>query len=167
MYRVVRASTVQPVNLRRPLMQKAQGLPSRQTETGVGGEERGQVAGVVCGERGAAQAARRSAEGAWFITPHAVRRYQQRVERVPYAVALNRLIGESTRAHRVRETRGGNELWRGPKPRRLRFIVGAAGACGLPQLITVMSTFDRKTMDTKVDDGPKGGGGDDGDGGGR
>jgi len=44
-------------------------------------------------------------------------------------------------AHFVRQQRNG-ELWRGPKPRRLRFIV-SRDEPGLPQLVTVLFAFDR------------------------
>jgi hypothetical protein len=74
--------------------------------------------------------------GRWFITPHAVRRYQQRVERVPYHVALARLIDWSQDASKVRDLDDERELWRGPKPQRRRLVVGRSRA-GAPQLLTV------------------------------
>lgn len=33
------------------------------------------------------------ASGKYFVTPHAVHRYQERIEDVPYRVALGRIIG--------------------------------------------------------------------------
>lgn len=77
--------------------------------------------------------------GRWFITPHAVRRYQDRVQSVPYEVALAELVRLSLRAHMVRQLHAdGTELWRGPKPLRLRFIVGVSSGGALPQLLTVI-----------------------------
>lgn len=76
------------------------------------------------------------------MTPHAVRRYQERVEAVPYELALARLIDEMDRAHLVREIGPGVELWRGGRPRQLRFRVSRRGH-GLPQLVTVLRAHDR------------------------
>lgn len=62
--------------------------------------------------------------GKWFITPHAVRRYRERCRIwLSYEDARDILIGLSMRARRIKERGPGVELWRGPKPERLRFIV--------------------------------------------
>lgn len=82
-----------------------------------------------------------SAQGRWFVTPHAVERYRERVEDVSYADALASLVAESERAHPVREIEPGLWLWRGAKPRRLRFRVSTHGP-GLPQLVTVLEAHD-------------------------
>ena len=86
-----------------------------------------------------------SAKGRWFITPHGVRRYIERcpgARRLTYEQALGRLIDESTKAHFVKARRNeGEELWRGGKPHRLRFVVCRANA-GLPQLVTVLRGCD-------------------------
>jgi hypothetical protein len=88
-------------------------------------------------------AVRRGAAGRWFITPHAVRRYIERVRPgIAYERALSDLVRLSVKAHHVKAIEGGAELWRGPKPRRLRFIV-AQGMAGKPQLVTVLFAFDR------------------------
>jgi len=83
-----------------------------------------------------------AARGAWFITPHAVRRYIDRIApHLTYEQALAELIHESERAHMVKVVED-VEHWRGAKPRRLRFRVSRRGA-GLPQLITVLRGHDR------------------------
>lgn len=83
------------------------------------------------------------ARGRWYVTPHAVERYIARVRPgVEYRQALGELISMSERAHFVKMRRDGNELWRGPKPRRLRFVVGYDQP-GKPQLVTVLFAFDR------------------------
>lgn len=75
--------------------------------------------------------------GRWFITPHAVRRYLQRVDgSLSYEQALGQLIHASESARYSREYEPAIELWRGPRPRRLRFIVSRR-LPGLPQLLTV------------------------------
>ena len=80
--------------------------------------------------------------GAWFITPHAVRRYIERIApHLSYGQALAELISESERAHFVRADET-CEQWRGAKPRRLRFRV-ARGEAGLPQLVTVLPSHDK------------------------
>jgi hypothetical protein len=84
-----------------------------------------------------------SASGNWFITPHAVERYRERVApRMAYEMALWCLVQLSMQAHRVRDKAPGIEMWRGPKPERLRFLV-ATGNSGLPQLLTVLKGHDR------------------------
>lgn len=81
--------------------------------------------------------------GPWFITPHAVHRYIERVRpHLTYERALSDLIEESRRAHAVKEIQPGLWLWRGGKPRRLRFRVSVMGS-GAPQLVTVLTAFDR------------------------
>lgn len=82
-----------------------------------------------------------SIPGRWFVTPHAVLRYTQRAlgaAGLSYEQALAALIKLSVLAHLVRKERDGAELWRGPKPDRLRFIVGPPPKPGaLPVLVTV------------------------------
>ena len=77
-----------------------------------------------------------SAAGRWFITPHAVRRFQQRVAPgLSYNAALSALIEHSESARRCGR-KGANTLYRSGRPQRLRFIVAERGP-GLPQLLTV------------------------------
>lgn len=101
------------------------------------------------------------ATGNWFVTPHAVQRYQQRVEPgLTYEQALARLIDLSNTARYVKtyerdpdspseKYRNGYELWRGPRPRRLRCWIAQphveeiAGHKALPQLVTVFAGDDR------------------------
>lgn len=78
-----------------------------------------------------------AASGRWFVTPHAVRRYITRVHPwMTYEQALSAIIKDSMRAHFVRADHG-SELWRGPKPHRVRYRIASREA-GLPQLITVL-----------------------------
>jgi hypothetical protein len=79
------------------------------------------------------------AVGPWFVTPHAVQRYIERVDSsLSYEAALGRIISDSVNAHCVKKLDDGAELWRGPKPRRLRYVVSPD-----KQLMTVMFAFDR------------------------
>jgi len=85
------------------------------------------------------------ARGRWFVTPHAVWRYIERIRPgIDYEMARDELIEESLHAHFVRR-QGNGDLWRGRRPLRLRFIVGwtdeAVG--GLPPLLTVVVPHDR------------------------
>lgn len=84
-----------------------------------------------------------AAVGAWFITPHAVRRYIERIEPgLTYEQALGALVRLSTEAQRVRDISPGLALYRGPKPMRVRLRV-ASGANGMmPQLVTVLPCHD-------------------------
>lgn len=85
------------------------------------------------------------AVGRWFVTPHAVRRYIRRVDRgLSYNRALAALIHEGTQARFVKvvpfPSASGQpvELWRGRRPRRLRFYVTHNPGALRPALITVM-----------------------------
>lgn len=77
--------------------------------------------------------------GRWFITPHAVTRYRERIRpKASYAQALGELIAMSASAHRVKVREDGAEEWRGGKPLRLRFRVSTDG-----QLLTVLRPHER------------------------
>jgi len=81
--------------------------------------------------------------GRWFVTPHAVRRYVERVDpQLTYELALAALIRESETARRVKELEPGVWLYRGRRPRRLRFRV-AENDRGAPQILTVLKGHDR------------------------
>jgi hypothetical protein len=85
------------------------------------------------------------AAGRWFVTPHAARQFRDRAgwQRADdYESALVELIDESRAAHFVKVLDSGLELWRGPKPRRLRYIVGP-GEGNLPALVTVLRSHDK------------------------
>jgi hypothetical protein len=72
-----------------------------------------------------------------------VRRYIERARRgLPYDQALGELVYQSHHAHFVKTLPGGLELWRGPKPRRLRFRVEPALDGGKARLVTVLGSFD-------------------------
>ena len=81
-----------------------------------------------------------AASGRWFITPHAVQRYIERfAPRSSYEEALSALIRESTAARRVKALPTGLVLYRGPRPRRLRFFLQeGVEAPALPILVTVL-----------------------------
>jgi len=82
--------------------------------------------------------------GGWFITPHAVQRYRDRVpgaRLLSYERALAALIKTMDQAHYVKTIRDGFELWRGPKPHRLRLRVSRGGSA-LPQVVTVLRGCD-------------------------
>jgi hypothetical protein len=68
-------------------------------------------------------------------------RYSERVGASTYEAALAALITESERAHFVKRLATGAELWRGPSPLRLRFIVGP-GRGAKPALVTVEASHD-------------------------
>lgn len=80
--------------------------------------------------------------GKWFITPHAVKRYIERVDRrATYEQALADLVRFSEVARSIKELSPGVWLYRGGRPLRLRFTV-AMGGPGLPQLVTVKTGHD-------------------------
>lgn len=84
-----------------------------------------------------------SAAGAWFITPHAVRRYIERIAPgLTYEQALGALVRLSTEAQRVRDIAPGLALYRGPKPLRVRLRVATGEGDELPQLVTVLPCHD-------------------------
>lgn len=91
-----------------------------------------------------------TAAGAWFVSPHAVEKYRERfAPLLTYEEALAELVEASKTAHYVKtydhhenSVRGGLELWRGPRPLRLRYWVGRRED-GLPQLVTVVGPHDR------------------------
>lgn len=78
------------------------------------------------------------ARGAWFVTPHAVDRLLERGGRGGSREdALAELIDESRQAKFVRKLESGAELWVGPRPRRMRYVVGN-GDGSKPVLVTVL-----------------------------
>ncbi len=84
------------------------------------------------------------AVGEFFITGHAVRRFKERVPgkaRLSYEEALAELIQTMKRSHFVKTQDNGLDLWRGPRPHRLRLKVARAPQ-GLPQLVTVLRGCD-------------------------
>lgn len=86
------------------------------------------------------------AAGEFFITGHAVRRFRERVPgaaRLSYDQALTQMIQQMKRAHYVKQIRDGLDLWRGPKPHRLRLRVAPGGSGLLPQVVTVLRGCDR------------------------
>lgn len=84
------------------------------------------------------------ARGGFFVTPHAVERYRERIPgkaRLSYERARDELVELTRKAHFVRHQRDGSELWRVGKPTRLRMRVVRSGP-GLPQVTTVLPAFD-------------------------
>jgi len=87
----------------------------------------------------------RGAVGRWFITPHAVRAYQRRINRrASYGDALTALVLHSQKAHFVKKLSGSVEYWRAGRPTRLRFRVAAPPRAGMkPALVTVLAGWGR------------------------
>ena len=103
-----------------------------------------------------------SIAGKWFVTGHAARRFAQHalgwtggeddaLPEVLYKRALTEIIRDSEAAHVVRACtpRSGSPeavVWRGPKPRRLRYIVAAKPLDGyqVAGLMTVLPEYDRR-----------------------
>jgi hypothetical protein len=55
---------------------------------------------------------------------HAVRRYCERIDRsATPEEAMRAIVSQLASARRVKERTNGLDLWRGPKPRRVRFFV--------------------------------------------
>lgn len=84
------------------------------------------------------------AAGPWFATPHAVERWREHYDRdaTTYEEALGHLLRECDGAHFVKALETGPQLWRGPKPRRARFVVSVCSEGELPALVTVLPPFD-------------------------
>lgn len=78
----------------------------------------------------------------WVITPHAVERYIRRVRPslTPHK-AWRELSMQCLGAHFVKRLDSGIELWRGPKPHRIRLRVMRRGP--YLELVTVLFAFDR------------------------
>jgi hypothetical protein len=84
-------------------------------------------------------------EGNFFVTPHAVNRYRDRARagwRMTFEQAREHLIKQMQLAHPVKKTKWGAILFRGPKPERLRLIVGP-GTGDRCSLVTVLTKSDR------------------------
>lgn len=80
--------------------------------------------------------------GDWFVTPHAVQRFRERfAHEMTYEQAWEFLIAQSKTARYVKEWKPGVFLFRGPRPKRLRYWVGFEEG-RQPQLITVMGGHD-------------------------
>lgn len=89
-------------------------------------------------------APKEGARGRWYVTPHALQRWREHFDRRSSALAaLDHLIAECDGAHFVKALNTGPQLWRGSKPRRVRFVVSVGSEGTLPVLVTVLSTFDR------------------------
>lgn len=95
------------------------------------------------------------ASGRFFVTPHAVNRYRERLRQtVSYRVALRELILITSAGKYMGPTYDGRgELWRGPRigPKmrqdrrsRLRFVVCHGERGEKPQVVTVLAARERK-----------------------
>jgi hypothetical protein len=84
-------------------------------------------------------------EGDVFITPHAVRQYQTRTRAgrgMQFEAARAHLVEQVAKARAIKPTgRGGAVLFRGPKPERLRLVIGP-GEGDKPALVTVLTRSD-------------------------
>lgn len=92
-------------------------------------------------------------KGRWFVTPHAVKRFRERVpgaQSMSYERALAAIISDSERAHFVRVERDGTELWRVGKPHRTRYRIYPSEREGvLPQCVTVLAGCERGRRDRR------------------
>lgn len=91
----------------------------------------------------------RGARGRWFVTPHAVHRFRQRVPggaAMSFETAQAAIVADSLRAHHVRSYADGSELWRAGRPLRTRYIVRPQSN-GLPVLQTVLAGCERGRRD--------------------
>lgn len=124
-----------------------QGEPAPRVPRG----ERAPVPGVVRGEQEQAQG-KRGAAGRWFVGEHVIERWIERftprafreAERTEEqrAKVLGWILDEAERARFVKALDTGVQLWRGPKPRRVRFIVTVCSEGELPALVTVLPACD-------------------------
>jgi hypothetical protein len=90
-------------------------------------------------------------DGDVFITPHAVRQYQARARAgwsMQFEEARAHLVEQVAKAHAVKPTGHGAVLFRGPKPERLRLLIGP-GEGDMPALITVLTRSDRDEVLTR------------------
>jgi len=72
--------------------------------------------------------------GRWLISPHAIEQYKKRFARtLSDDEAREQLIEQSLTAHYVKVWKPGTELWKGPKPRRIRYFIDVTGT---PTLVT-------------------------------
>lgn len=91
-----------------------------------------------------------SATGPFFVTPHALRAWRERVEgaqcawstEAEYRRSLRAMIDDLVLAHYVRPARNGADLWRGPSPRRARFIIGGEMRGAKRAVVTVLAEHD-------------------------
>lgn len=90
--------------------------------------------------------------GRFYVSPHALDRYVERVRpRLPRAAALRELVAISSAAEKLRTFEDGDELWRGPNTGpapRLLFLVAPQSEGRLPVIRTVP---ERKKQDSKRD----------------
>lgn len=63
--------------------------------------------------------------------------------------AIGALIRATDDARFIRACDGGHQLWRGPKPLRLRFFVTVCSEGPLPALVTVKGPYDRFAADRR------------------
>lgn len=122
-------------------------------------EEQGAFPRLVREESRAPHRQHHGAQGRFFVTPHAVQRYQERYfPDMSYERARDDLIRITSAGSKKADYRGIGklremwpeaqlEIWRGPRigtharqdrRSRLRFIVGYASGGDLPQVVTVL-----------------------------
>lgn len=105
-----------------------------------------EISSVVHCQPGKAQSkcegSKSGAKGRFFITPHAIERYRERVHRgISYERALAEIIDQADQSHYVKDYNSA-QYWRGPKPMRLRLLVAPASGNELPQLLTILPASD-------------------------
>ena len=73
----------------------------------------------------------------WDITGHAVERWIERVDTsASPGDAVLAITVDAASAHMIKTQRNGLDVWRGPKPRRARFLVSQG------RLVTALGAFD-------------------------
>lgn len=94
-------------------------------------------------------AARITIRGPWYVTRRAVEQFCPLVglnagDDDEFARGEELLIEQTKAARHVRNQANGLQLYRGPSPKRLRFLVavGKRDEGELPQLVTVLPTHD-------------------------
>lgn len=79
-----------------------------------------------------------SATGDAFVTPHAVRRFQQRIAPLPYEAALSAIIGGIYNRERKPLRNGVGWYVRSRRPYPFRACLRASAAGSLPVVFTVL-----------------------------
>jgi hypothetical protein len=85
-----------------------------------------------------------AAAGRWWVTPTAIHQYCELTGRRDDESTLAEMIDVCEKAHHVRSQENGLDLYRGPRPLRLRLLVAPARRSDeLPQLVQVLTSSPR------------------------
>lgn len=78
--------------------------------------------------------------GEVFVTPHAAKRYAERVEPCSHEDAISRIVEDISNRTSVRKGRDGCVIVTGPRPRRVRYHVSPPlPGHTLPAVVTVVT----------------------------